>query len=32
MKDIYKKQVSLFLDILPNVAKEEVFALQEEQR
>lgn len=27
MKDIYKKQVSLLLDILPDVAKEEVFAL-----
>lgn len=27
MKDIYKKQVSLLLDILPEVAKEEVFAL-----
>ena len=27
MKDTYKKQVSLLLDILPDVAKEEVFAL-----
>ena len=27
MKDIYKKQVSLLLDILPEVAKEDVFAL-----
>ncbi len=27
MKDTYKKQVSLLLDILPEVAKEEVFAL-----
>ena len=27
MKDVYKKQVSLLLDILPEIAKEEVFAL-----
>lgn len=27
MKDTYKKQVALLLDILPDVAKEEVFAL-----
>ena len=27
MKDTYKKQVSLLLDILPDVAKEDVFAL-----
>lgn len=27
MKDIYKKQVSLLLDILPEVAKEDAFAL-----
>jgi len=27
MKDAYKKQVSLLLDILPDVAKEDVFAL-----
>ena len=27
MKDIYKKQVALLLDILPEIAKEDVFAL-----
>ncbi|MFA5426501.1 MAG: nucleotidyl transferase AbiEii/AbiGii toxin family protein [Bacteroidales bacterium] len=27
MKDIYKKQVSLLLEILPEIAKEDVFAL-----
>ena len=27
MKDVYKKQVSLLLDILTEIAKEEVFAL-----
>ena len=27
MKDIYKKQVTLLLDILPEITKEEVFAL-----
>lgn len=27
MKEAYKKQVSLLLDILPEVAKEDVFAL-----
>lgn len=27
MKDAYKKQVALLLDILPEVAKEDVFAL-----
>ena len=27
MKDVYKKQLSLLLDILPEIAKEEVFAL-----
>ncbi|MFV0363027.1 MAG: nucleotidyl transferase AbiEii/AbiGii toxin family protein [Suipraeoptans sp.] len=27
MKDVYKKQVSLLLDILPEIAKEEAFAL-----
>ncbi len=27
MKDKYKKQVALLLDILPEIAKEEVFAL-----
>ena len=27
MKDVYKKQVSLLIDMLPEIAKEEVFAL-----
>lgn len=27
MKDAYKKQASLLLDILPEVAKESIFAL-----
>jgi len=27
MKDTYKKQVSLLLDLLPEIAKEDVFAL-----
>ena len=27
MKDTYKKQVALLLDILPEIAKEDVFAL-----
>ncbi len=27
MRDIYKKQVSLLLDIIPEITKEEVFAL-----
>ena len=27
MKDTYKKQVALLLDILPDIAKEDVFAL-----